>query len=1520
MKKRNPKLNVIKTCSLIPLLISPLYGQLTLLVDFRGDGATTNSTSADFAVADSAVDLSAPVNQFTGGTRENAVTGVGTNATLDFFGGSFSQNGGGPRDNQPILDGYIFVNASSAGPDDPVATITGLTGISAGDAVTITAYAIGDRNDQVGPVVLDLGDGNVLTSPVTSPANPFVTFQFTAPVGFNSFELSVNNNPGGDNASNFAALNGFSLTVGESNENPIQLADQLTAYWPFENNLEDQAGEIFGSANTNDDDLDFRGTGSGFGAGLFGSAGYSGNGGGYAEAPDSADIDESNNVISISAWMLIDEFDTGFQTLISKGEGSNYRIARWQQTNTVGYAGGVGDIFDTSEDVNDDEWHHVVATSGPSGTRLYIDGLLTSSSNNTVNLTNSNNPLFIGNNPDADNRQWNGQIDDLALWHRVLNADEVALIYNAGINEQSLNSLLAPAADADADNDGLPDIWEFAFGLSFDPVTGALGDNGASGDPDGDLLSNLDEFTNGTSPIVADTDGDGVSDSSEVNTHGSDPTIADTDGDGSSDGEEIFFGTDPNNEQEFPAADQTLAGVETVGGVGPYLDGALPIINPSSGPINENWATEVAFPNLNFSQLKGLVSEPRSTNLHIIERRGAIQRVDASNPNTNTQTEVLDIASRIVNGDNGGLRSVVFHPDYNLPGSPNRNHIYAFYSTTAEFAHGFTSDDGDFFYRVSRFTRNEATGTFPSSSELVLIQQHSRDEGQHFGGSLGFDQDGFLLIAWGDMEFSDSRVGVDFYQDVQRVDRIFQGAVLRIDVDNQGGSISQPPTRTLQGSTGPNAVAGTSQSCLPDHNYFHVDNFSGRSYMIPSDNYFLLNPPAAGSASFPNTPTHGPALDEHQGLGTRNPWRMAVDPVDGDVALFIVGSNSGNGSDFETVDLLSPGANWEWPYLEGSQSQTSETGRSRPPSQYAPIALGKETAPLAYWGKNFGRVASGGLFYRGSQWPSIDQQLIFADQNSGRIWALDYKSAGAPSENFTLTDGVSTPSNYSVRLLLNSSVGIRQMTAGPTGEEIYMVDGNRVFRLFNASAPNPEPPALLSQTGAFTNLATMTPREGLIPFEPASELWSDRAAKLRWIAVPNTAGIDGEYDLADEQITYSEDGSWAYPIGTVFIKHFALPSDLRNPEDPASLVPLETRFSVRGANGTYFFFTYRWRADGSDADLINDAESAPFDITNLDGSPGTQVWEYPSRAQCFECHQSNAGSVLGMKSRQLNHPLTYPSTGITANQLTTFASLGIFDEGPDFETLDTLLTSVSIDDSSQGLEARVRSYLDSNCSFCHQPGSEAGRASFDALLNTPLSLTGIINGETEAGDLGATDAHIVTPGSPESSVLYLRDSSLNPNFRMPPVGRTLNDPDYLLILEAWIETFGRAEFIAWAQERGIESGFLGDSDEDGFANVFEFVFRQGDADVDLSTLPQLIIAGENNPSIRIPVSGDALTDGFEVTVEDSDNLVDWHTLGDPLSELEIVNDNSAPGTDGILEVRFNGSSPKRFLRYGVLVP
>ena len=1297
-------------------------------------------------------------------------------------------------------------------------------------------------------------------------------------------------------------------------------SDELTAYWNFDSTLDDQAGNFPGNASTVEDNLTLQGSGSQLStSGLFGGA-YTGNGNGYASTSDSFDVDENDDTISISVWARVEDFDRAWQTLLSKGEGANYRISRFQDSEFVNGRVGSTDFSSAPLDIDDGLWHHIVATAGPSGSLIYIDGNLAPNSNTAPSvLTNSNNELWIGNNPEAEGREWDGDIDDLALWHRELTADEVTAIYQAGIdaqNPQSLGELILATSNDDNDEDGLPDEWEISFGLSFALVTGAQGDNGASGDPDGDLLSNLDEFLAGTSPILADTDQDGLWDGAEVSTHGTDPTLADSDGDGASDGDEILFGTDPTLDTSTPAAGQTSSGVQTVGSLGPYLDGVLPTLEPSATQnSNENWTTVDAFPALNFGSLKGIVSEPRSTNLHVIERGGTLQQVDVLNPNS--MQEVLDISSLTENGDNGGLRSVVFHPDYNLAGSPNRNFLYCFYSTTAQANRGFSNGDGSFFYRLSRFTRDESSGNFQLNSELVLIQHFSADEGQHFGGSLGFDPDGFLWIGLGDMEFNASRVGAPFYQDSQRIDRTFQAGILRIDVDNQGGSISHAATRTLQGSNGDNAVPNSSQSIDSNHRYFHEDNMSGVHYMIPSDNYFVLNPPSLG-VSIDGTPLHGDALEEYQALGTRNPWRMAIDPVDGDVALFNVGSNQG--ANFEEVELVRAGYNGGWPYLEGEVSQTSETGRSPAPSQYNPTTLGTETAPLVYWDHGTGRIASGGTFYYGGQWPTINQQLLFGDHSRGQIWAIDYKSSGAPASDFVEVDDVNVPSNYSVRILVDTSIPIRQMATGPTGQDIYIAGDNNVYRLINTAAPNPEAPALLSQTGAFTDLATLTPRAGLIPFEPASELWSDRAAKQRWIAVPNEAGIDGEYDQASEKITYSEEGEWAYPIGTVFIKHFALPSDLLDPDNPDKLTPVETRFSVRSSEGDYFFFTYRWRADGSDADLISDAESGTIPITDLNGLPSNQIWDYPSRSQCFECHQSSSGSVLGMKSRQLNHSILYPSTGQTANQLTTFANLGLFDQGPDFGSLDNILSSVSIDDVSESWEMRVRSYLDSNCSYCHRPGSNADRAEFDALLTTPLGLSEIINGTVNAENLGVADASIVTPGHPEQSILYLRDSSTDPSNMMPPVGRRLNDTEYLAVLETWIGTIGLTEYIAWAQSQGIDTGLTGDADNDGHLNVFEFTFLQDGQNPDISSLPEIIVAGDTAPSIQIPVSGAALTDGFQVLVEGSDDLQNWYPLGDSRSGLETVSNSSSPGTDGVLEITITSDSERQFLRYGVIIP
>lgn len=64
-------------------------------------------------------------------------------------------------------------------------------------------------------------------------------------------------------------------------------------------------------------------------------------------------------------------------------------------------------------------------------------------------------------------------------------------------------------------------------------------------DKDFDGLTDVEEKKYGTDPLVADTDGDGLTDFYEINTYHTNPLKRDTDGDGYPDGIEVRRGFNP---------------------------------------------------------------------------------------------------------------------------------------------------------------------------------------------------------------------------------------------------------------------------------------------------------------------------------------------------------------------------------------------------------------------------------------------------------------------------------------------------------------------------------------------------------------------------------------------------------------------------------------------------------------------------------------------------------------------------------------------------------------------------------------------------------------------------------------------------------------------------------------------------------------------------------------------------------------------------------------------------------------
>jgi len=755
---------------------------------------------------------------------------------------------------------------------------------------------------------------------------------------------------------------------------------------------------------------------------------------------------------------------------------------------------------------------------------------------------------------------------------------------------------------------------------------------------------------------------------------------------------------------------------------------AVPIDPPIYSYTQQN-----AFGGLIFDTPVALVTAPGDTNrIFVVELGGTIQVV--TNIAAPTKTLFLDITDRVDGGGEGGLLGMDFHPDWEA----NRK-FFVYYTTTNGVPPGYV-----FYDRLSSFEMDPANpnAALPGSEQFMISQLDQANN--HNAGDLHFGPDGYLYVSLGD-----EGGGGDTYGNSRSIDKDFFATILRIDVNR------------LPGNLEPNS-----------HPSIHLDAQSKAYYSVPSDNPFV------GATNF-----NGQAVDsarvrtEFWVAGLRNPWRFSFDPETGILYCADVGQGL-----WEEVNIISGGADYGWNLSEGAHPYSLPLPNGAiitdPILEYP--HTGGPVIPGPPGSVAQGRSITGGVVYNGNRLGQLSGYYIFGDAVDRVIFAVQYDAVVGQVQNF--------------QKVLSTFSGPVGFGSDPSNGDLLISHlRGEVTRLMYSSGPvqGQLPPTLLSQTGAFSELVSLTPEPGIVPYDVNVSFWSDHAIKSRWFSIP---------DINDE-MTFDATGNWLFPTGTVWIKHFEL--ELTNGV-AASKRRLETRFIVKNSDGVHGF-TYKWNAGQTDADLVAEGgEDEVVSIFNPDGSLlREQTWRYPARSECLQCHTPQAGFALGFNTVQLNREHDYGG-GLT-NQLSALSQVGYFDGAvPDPNTLPALAPA---DDESASLEDRSRSYLQANCVSCHQPGGTA-QGLWDARIATPIGNAGLIDGPL-INDDGDPMNKVVVPGDLTHSRLLQHILVRGPG-QMPPLASTELDQSGISLLTDWINSLGvggpTVPSITWSNAAPITYG------------------------------------------------------------------------------------------------------------------
>jgi glucose/arabinose dehydrogenase len=600
------------------------------------------------------------------------------------------------------------------------------------------------------------------------------------------------------------------------------------------------------------------------------------------------------------------------------------------------------------------------------------------------------------------------------------------------------------------------------------------------------------------------------------------------------------------------------------------------------------------------------------------------------------------------------------------------------------------------------------------------------------------------------VSLGDEGGGNDQYNNSQRIDKDFFSGILRLDVDKRAGSL--PPNPHISSTT---------------------------NYAVPADNPFV------GATSFNNLPVNPANVrTEFWAVGLRNPWRFSFDPLTGRLYCADVGQDA-----WEEIDIIVRGGNYGWAYREGLNP-----GPKAPPPNFSSIN------PIQVYGHgsstNQGNSVTGGVVYRGTRLSQLTGGYVFSDYVSGNVWVLRY-------------DGTNTVPFQR----LFGETGIAGFGVDPRNGDVLLVNQtlDTIRRLIYSTNITGAPlPQTLANTGVFTNLLTLEPQPGVVPYTVNVAGWTDHGIATRWFSIPAT----------NQFITFHRETNWSFPTGTVWIQHFDL--ELTN-GSAASRRRVETRLLVKNQPGAYGV-SYRWSTSTTNANLVpEEGMEDTFTIDEGGGLLRTQLWHYPSRQECLGCHTITGGTALGFNTAQLNRQSDY--SGASTNQISALSEAGYF--STNVTGIHTLRSLAALDHAAASLEFRARSYLAANCSECHQPGG-ASLGFWDSRFTTPTAASGIINGPL-INNGADTNNRVIKPGFPANSMILTRLSLTGPG-RMPPLGATSPDGEAIALFTSWItndlpayETFADWQVSRFGSPSDPNAAPLADPDADGALNSLEYL-------------------------------------------------------------------------------------------------